>query len=105
MSYHGSNSDYDSYNRHFAMPRYRLFSKITNKPEAPQVVLNPNDPPMKKFLDSYNQGYLNINSTDPLVAGNSYYTINTGYGKDPVNPYAVRPCAGALPKNLGYGSL
>ena len=97
MSYHGTNSNLNSYTRNYPKVFYKDFGNITNYPSAPQVMLNPEDGPMKATLDAYNRGLLSPEENNPVMLGGAnYFSVNTGYGRDPENLYTVRSCSGVM---------
>ena len=97
MSYHGTNTNYNSYTRDYPKTFYRNMATVTADPSAPQIILNPNDQPMKATLDAYSQGYLSPQENNPvMLSGANYYSINTGYGRNPKNLYTTRSCSGRV---------
>ena len=75
-------------------PYFASLSTSTSHSNAPILVLNANDPVMKKSLASFDAGYLNPNQADKNIMGRNYFTIDTAYGAEPTQLYASRSCAG-----------
>ena len=105
MSYHGTNPEFNDYSRHYPNPRYHSLGGMTRAPNAPMLVLDPNDAPLGMHLDAFESGLLNPNQYNPLVAGADYYTIALGYGDEPESLYAERKCSGANGRNRGMNIL
>jgi hypothetical protein len=97
MSYHGTNPNFNAYTRE-PDPRYRFLSTMTRDPSADVEVLNPNDKPISRHLVAYESGLLNPNQDNPVMLGQSYYTIGLGYGFDPKDRYVTRSCSGIVPR-------
>lgn len=101
MSSHPTNPNVSVYAYDYSPVHYRSLGTMTAAPNAPMKVLNPNDGPMRTFLNGYAQGLLNPNQNLACLLGQQYYTIGTGYGQDPVNLYTTRCCSGNVGENQG----
>jgi hypothetical protein len=75
-------------------PYFASLATSTPQPNSPMMVLNANDPVMKRSLASFASGHLNPSQIDKNVMGRNYFTISTGYGEEPEQLYAYRPCIG-----------
>ena len=80
---------------------YTSMAGSTTSPNAPQMVLNPYDPPTKAFYQAFNSGLLNPYQNSPEILPRSYYTINTAYGPPPVHSQIKRTCTGNLVRPAG----
>ena len=80
---------------------YTSLNGSTSNPNAPQMVLNPYDPPTKAFYQAFNAGLLNPYQNSPMILTRPYYTINTAYGPSPVQPQIQRMCTGAVGRPAG----
>ena len=94
IAYHGTNPNQYDFSAPLPNPRYKTLYFSTPKPASAMVTLNPNDYPMRTFLNASDSGHLNINYNNVVAQATGYYGINTGYGKDPIDLYAVRSCTG-----------
>ena len=96
MSYHGTNAT-TNFNSLSANNYYRSMQTITNVPFSAQEVLNPTDAPMKLSTDAYNRGMLSpYQNNQANMGGAKYYSVYTGYGRDPENLYTLRACTGSF---------
>jgi hypothetical protein len=75
-------------------PYFASLDTSTPQPSAPMLVLNANDPVMKRSLASFAAGHLNPGQMDKNMMGRNYFTISSGYGEEPEQIYAYRPCTG-----------
>lgn len=71
---------------------YVSLANTTTKPNANIVTLNPNDPSMAKVLAAYRSGHLNPEWNSPGAIASGYYSVRTGYGRDPIHLYHERGC-------------
>jgi hypothetical protein len=69
---------------------YATLSKSTSAPNAPHLVLNPNDPSYSVHQSAFNSGKLHPNQH---VVPGSYHSISSAYGAEPVRLYTTRGCA------------
>ena len=88
--------------------RFTTLSGSTPTPNSTVMVLNSQDPPLKKFIKSFDRGLLNPNQAEAAVAGRSYFTIGSAYGEEPTEVYSSRSCIGGTdlggytPPGAGY---
>lgn len=69
---------------------YATMLRTTSNPNAPQQVLNPNDPPYRAHQRAVDSGRLNPNQSNLTGA---YHTISSAYGSEPIRLYATRGCS------------
>lgn len=69
---------------------YASLSRSTSAPNAPQLVLNPNDISYAVHQRAFNMGKLHPNQH---VVPGSYHSISSAYGADPIRLYTTRGCA------------
>ena len=69
---------------------YASLNKSTSSPNAPQLVLNPNDVSYSVHQRAVNSGKLHPNQD---VVPGSYHSISSAYGAEPKRLYTTRGCA------------
>lgn len=75
-------------------PYFASLATSTPQANSPMLVLNANDPVMKRSLSAFAAGHLNPGQMDKNMMGRNYFTISSGYGEEPEQIYAYRPCTG-----------
>lgn len=79
---------------------YESASSSTSNPNAPLMVMNPNDPPYKTAISAFNKGLLNPNQNTPESLSRNYYTISSAYGSTPSVTQIARSCTGEVVPGL-----
>jgi len=79
---------------------YTSLSGSTSNPSAPQMVMNPNDPPYRTAISAFHKGLLNPNQNTTESLSRNYYTIDSAYGKTPSVTQISRSCTGEVSDSL-----